>query len=238
MPLTVVRSNNRYKQLLARGATSLSVHFDLPTLRGHDSDTPAAAGHVGGTGVAVDSIDDMRVLLAGIPLERISLSMAADAAVAQMVLLYQLAAEEQGIAPHLLRGTAARRLRVFPPGPSGRLDADLRAYCRSELPHWGTGPVGPDPPAPAAGAEHGCAGPAVEVRQAERMAKLRAWRCRQRVASHLLRMQRAALGADNVMYPMKEALAAGATIGEVHSALRRVWGAHGPGAGDPAALTR
>ncbi|MFE5805582.1 methylmalonyl-CoA mutase family protein [Streptomyces sp. NPDC056491] len=130
MPLTVVRSNNRYEQLVARGATSLSVHFDLPTRRGHDSDTPAAAGHVGGTGVAVDSIDDMRVLLAGIPLEQISLSMSADAAVAQMVLLYQLAAEEQGIATHLLRGTAARRLRVFPPGPSGRLDADLDAAGR------------------------------------------------------------------------------------------------------------
>ena len=91
---TAVESNERYKQLLAAGTTGLSVAFDLPTQMGYDSDHPLAHGEVGKVGVAIDSIDDMRILFGGIPLDEVSTSMTINAPAAVLLLLYQLVAEE------------------------------------------------------------------------------------------------------------------------------------------------
>ncbi|MFI0542626.1 methylmalonyl-CoA mutase family protein, partial [Streptomyces sp. WSLK1-3] len=102
---TASESNARYKQLIANGTTGLSVAFDLPTQMGHDSDAPIAHGEVGKVGVAVDSIDDMRVLFGGIPLEQVSTSMTINAPAAVLLLLYQLVAEEQGVGADRLTGT-------------------------------------------------------------------------------------------------------------------------------------
>ncbi|MET9258044.1 methylmalonyl-CoA mutase family protein [Streptomyces sp. NPDC003717] len=390
---TAVEGNARYKQLIAAGTTGLSVAFDLPTRLGHDSDAPVACGEVGRAGVAVDSLDDMRVLFGGIPLDRISTSMAVDAPAALLLLMYQLVGEEQGVAADRLTGTIrndvlkeylARGTCIFPPGPALRLIADVFAYCAAEIPRWNTISISGHPttgagaspaqeiaftladgieyvrtavaagmdvddlaprlsfcfvarttlleeeavhraarriwsgvmreefgardpkslalrarrplsapspgPAPfaverttddvAAGArelmdrieELGGAvkaiergfqkseiersarrftqqtdsglrvvaegevpyepfrvGPVIEARQAERLAKLRAWRCDDRVAASLGQLRKAAEGDDNVLYPMKDALAAGATIGEVCDTLRGVWGAYLPG---------
>ncbi|WP_407675975.1 methylmalonyl-CoA mutase family protein [Peterkaempfera bronchialis] len=99
------------------------------------------------------------------------------------------------------------------------------------MPEWFTGP---QPAAAPARHGHGSTDPAVEARQAERIAKLRAWRCQERVAEALLRMRRAAAGSDNVVYPMKDALSAGATVGEVCDVLRDTWGTHPPAAADHA----
>lgn len=95
---TATESNARYRQLIAHGTTGLSVAFDLPTQMGHDSDAPIAHGEVGKVGVAIDSIDDMRVLFGGIPLDQVSTSMTINAPAALLLLLYQLVAEEQGSA--------------------------------------------------------------------------------------------------------------------------------------------
>ena len=95
---TAVESNERYKQLLAAGTTGLSVAFDLPTQMGYDSDHPLAHGEVGKVGVAIDSIDDMRILFGGIPLDKVSTSMTINAPAAVLLVLYQLVAEEQGVA--------------------------------------------------------------------------------------------------------------------------------------------
>ncbi|MFJ4780327.1 methylmalonyl-CoA mutase [Streptomyces sp. NPDC088762] len=144
---TAVESNARYRQLIAGGGTGLSVAFDLPTQMGHDSDAPLAHGEVGKVGVAVDSLDDMRVLLDGIPLDRVSTSMTINAPAALLLLLYQLVAEEQGIEGAQLTGTIqndvlkeyiARGTYIFPPEPSLRLTADTFRYCRAEIPKWNT----------------------------------------------------------------------------------------------------
>ncbi|MFD6433098.1 methylmalonyl-CoA mutase [Streptomyces venezuelae] len=144
---TAAESNARYRQLIEHGTTGLSVAFDLPTQMGHDSDAPIASGEVGKVGVAVDSIDDMRVLFGGIPLDRVSTSMTINAPAALLLLLYQLVAEEQGIAADRLTGTIqndvlkeyiARGTYIFPPQPSLRLVADTFRYCRAELPKWNT----------------------------------------------------------------------------------------------------
>src|SRR3989441_4921609 len=90
-------SNARYRYLLERGQTGLSVAFDLPTQLGYDSDDPRARGEVGRTGVAIDSIADLEILLDGIPLDRVSTSMTINAPAALLLLLYELVAEEQGI---------------------------------------------------------------------------------------------------------------------------------------------
>ncbi|MFE4260132.1 methylmalonyl-CoA mutase [Streptomyces sp. NPDC056883] len=144
---TAAESNARYRQLIAGGAAGLSVAFDLPTQMGHDSDAPLAHGEVGKVGVAIDSVEDMRVLFDGIPLDRVSTSMTINAPAALLLLLYQLVAEEQGIDPGLLTGTVqndvlkeyvARGTYIFPPGPSLRLTADVFRYCRAELPKWNT----------------------------------------------------------------------------------------------------
>ncbi|WP_043734689.1 acyl-CoA mutase large subunit family protein [Streptomyces zinciresistens] len=144
---TAAESNARYRRLIAHGTTGLSVAFDLPTQMGHDSDAPLAHGEVGRVGVAVDSLDDMRVLLDGIPLEKVSTSMTINAPAAPLLLLYQLVAEEQGTAADRLTGTVqndvlkeyiARGTYIFPPRPSLRLTADVFRYCRAEIPRWNT----------------------------------------------------------------------------------------------------
>jgi methylmalonyl-CoA mutase N-terminal domain/subunit len=374
---TAAESNARYRQLIAHGTTGLSVAFDLPTQMGHDSDAPLAHGEVGKVGVAIDSVDDMRLLFDGIPLDRVSTSMTINAPAALLLLMYQLVGEEQGVAAGQLTGTIqndvlkeyiARGTYIFPPKPSLRLTADIFGYCGAEIPKWNTisisgyhmaeagaspaqeiaftladgieyvrtavaagldvddfaprlsfffvarttileevakfraarriwvrvmrdefgarntGAFMPHfrPPAfatldpcrvakatddveaaavalmaevaalggAAAAIERGfqrreigrdacgvhrlrpddeepyaplCIDPAVEARQAERLAKLRAWRCHERVGTAVLTLRKAAEGDDNVLYPMKEALAAGATVGEVCDALRGVW---------------
>ncbi|MFS8478395.1 MAG: methylmalonyl-CoA mutase family protein [Micromonosporaceae bacterium] len=144
---TAVESNARYHQLLAAGTTGLSVAFDLPTQMGYDSDEPFAHGEVGKVGVAIDSLEDMRVLFDGIPLDRVSTSMTINAPASVLLLLYQLVAEQQGVAGGALNGTIqndilkeyiARGTYIFPPKPSLRLVADTFAYCRAELPRWNT----------------------------------------------------------------------------------------------------
>jgi methylmalonyl-CoA mutase N-terminal domain/subunit len=144
---TAVESNARYKQLIANGTTGLSVAFDLPTQMGHDSDAPIAHGEVGKVGVAIDSVEDMRVLFGGIPLEKVSTSMTINAPAAVLLLLYQLVAEEQGVGAQQLTGTIqndvlkeyiARGTYIFPPKPSLRLTADIFQYCRAEIPRWNT----------------------------------------------------------------------------------------------------
>ncbi len=140
-------SNARYRYLLDRGQTGLSIAFDLPTQLGYDSDDPRALGEVGRTGVAIDSIADMEILLAGIPLGEVSTSMTINAPASLLLLLYELVAEGQGVAPDALRGTVqndilkeyiARGNYIFPPRPSMRLTTDLFAYCAERIPHWNT----------------------------------------------------------------------------------------------------
>src|SRR5438477_7271006 len=140
-------TNARFRYLLERGQTGLSVAFDLPTQLGYDSDDPRAAGEVGRTGVAIDSIADMEILLGGIPLGEVSTSMTINAPASLLLLLYELVAEEQGVPGERLRGTVqndilkeyiARGNYIFPPRPSMRLTTDLFAYCAERLPSWNT----------------------------------------------------------------------------------------------------
>jgi len=144
---TAAESNARYHQLLAAGTMGLSVAFDLPTQMGYDSDDPIAHGEVGKVGVAIDSIDDMRQLFDGIPLDQVSTSMTINAPGSVLLLLYQLVAEEHGVPGSALQGTIqndilkeyiARGTYIFPPKPSLRLVADTFAYCRTEIPKWNT----------------------------------------------------------------------------------------------------
>src|SRR5258708_37536060 len=144
---TAAESNERYHQLIEAGTTGLSVAFDLPTQMGYDSDAPAARGEVGKVGVAIDSVEDMRVLLDGIPLDSVSTSMTINAPAAVLLLLYQLVAEEQGTSPgqltrtiqnDILKEYIARGTYIYPPQPSLRLVADTFAYCRRETPRWNT----------------------------------------------------------------------------------------------------
>ena len=140
-------TNRRFRYLQERGQTGLSVAFDLPTQLGLDSDDPRAAGEVGRTGVAIDSIADMELLFDGIPLGEVSTSMTINAPAALLLLLYELVAEEQGVPPDRLRGTAqndilkeycARGNYIYPPRPSMRITTDLFAYCHERLPRWNT----------------------------------------------------------------------------------------------------
>ena len=144
---TAVESNERYRQLLAAGTTGLSVAFDLPTQMGYDSDHPLAHGEVGKVGVAIDSIDDMRILFDQIPLDQVSTSMTINAPAAILLVLYQLVAEEQGITADQLSGTIqndvlkeyiARGTYIYPPAESIRLITDIFTYCRNEIPSWNT----------------------------------------------------------------------------------------------------
>jgi methylmalonyl-CoA mutase N-terminal domain/subunit len=144
---TAKESNERYKYLLEHGSTGLSMAFDLPTQLGLDSDDPRCAGEVGRTGVAIDTIDDMRTVCDGIPLDQVSTSMTINAPASVLLLLYELVAEEQGISGDRLRGTVqndilkeyiARGNFIYPPEPSMRLTTDLFAYCRGRIPKWNT----------------------------------------------------------------------------------------------------
>lgn len=144
---TAQETNQRFKDLLAAGQTGLSVAFDLPTQMGLDSDHSLAAGEVGKVGVAIDSIDDMRTLFSGIPLDEVSTSMTINATGPLLLLLYQLVAEEQGVAADRLRGTiqndilkeyVARGTYIYPPGPSMRLVTDVFAYADANVPQWNT----------------------------------------------------------------------------------------------------
>jgi methylmalonyl-CoA mutase, N-terminal domain len=144
---TAADSNRRYHQLIEAGTTGLSVAFDLPTQMGYDSDAVPARGEVGKVGVAIDSLEDMRLLFGGIGLDKVSTSMTINAPAALLLLLYQLVAEEQGVSPHVISGTIqndilkeyiARGTYIYPPQPSLRLVADTFAYCRTEIPRWNT----------------------------------------------------------------------------------------------------
>src|SRR3954470_19314041 len=140
-------SNERYRYLLAHGSTGLSMAFDLPTQLGLDSDNPRCLGEVGPTGVAIDTIDDMRTAFDSIPLDQVSPSMTINAPAAVLLLLYELVGEEQGVASDQLRGTTqndvlkeyiARGNYIYPPEPTMRLTTDLFAYCRDNVPKWNT----------------------------------------------------------------------------------------------------
>jgi methylmalonyl-CoA mutase N-terminal domain/subunit len=144
---TAAESNQRYRYLLDQGQTGLSVAFDLPTQIGYDSDDPMANGEVGKVGVAICSLQDMEVLLGGIPLDRVSTSMTINATAAMLLLLYELVAEKQGTTADKITGTvqndilkeyAARGTYIFPPKPSMRLITDLFSYCAKALPNWNT----------------------------------------------------------------------------------------------------
>jgi methylmalonyl-CoA mutase N-terminal domain/subunit len=140
-------SNERYRYLLSKGSTGLSMAFDLPTQLGLDSDNPRCLGEVGRTGVAIDTIDDMRTAFDGIPLDQVSTSMTINAPAAVLLLLYELVGEEQGVPSEELRGTTqndvlkeyiARGNYIYPPQPTMRLTTDLFAYCRDNVPKWNT----------------------------------------------------------------------------------------------------
>ena len=144
---TATESNERYHRLVEAGTGGLSVAFDLPTQMGYDSDDPIAHGEVGKVGVAIDSIDDMRTLFDGIPLDQVSTSMTINAPAAVLLLLYQLVAEEQGADTSKLTGTIqndvlkeyiARGTYIYPPKHSLRLISDVFSYCRQEIPRWNT----------------------------------------------------------------------------------------------------
>jgi methylmalonyl-CoA mutase N-terminal domain/subunit len=140
-------TNERFKFLLAAGQTGLSCAFDLPTQMGYDSDHPRAEGEVGKVGVAIDSLDDMRTLLADIPLDKVSTSMTINSTAAILLLMYQIVAEEQGVSSEQISGTIqndllkeyiARGTYVYPPKPSMRIITDIFGYCSAHIPKWNT----------------------------------------------------------------------------------------------------
>jgi methylmalonyl-CoA mutase, N-terminal domain len=144
---TAKETNERFRYLIEHGSTGLSMAFDLPTQLGRDSDDPLCAGEVGRTGVAIDSIDDMRRVFEQIPLGEVSTSMTINAPAAVLLLLYELVGEEQGVDSTDLRGTTqndilkeyiARGNFIYPPEPAMRLTTDLFAYCRERVPKWNT----------------------------------------------------------------------------------------------------
>src|SRR5262245_52056768 len=144
---TAEATNERFKFLLGAGQTGLSCAFDLPTQMGYDSDHPRAEGEVGKVGVAIDSIEDMRLLLKDLPLDKVTTSMTINSTAAVLLLLYELVAEEQGVPASAISGTIqndllkeyiARGTYVYPPRPSMRVITDIFAYCRDHVPKWNT----------------------------------------------------------------------------------------------------
>ena len=144
---TAAESNRRYRYLLERGTTGLSVAFDLPTQIGMDSDDPRARGEVGKVGVAIGSIEDMETLFDAIPLDRVSISMTINAPASILLALLLVVAERRGIAWPKLSGTiqndilkeyAARGTYIFPPAPSLRIVTDIFEFCAREVPRWNT----------------------------------------------------------------------------------------------------
>ena len=140
-------SNRRYRYLLEQGQTGLSVAFDLPTQMGYDSDDPIVRGEVGKVGVAIATIDDMRVLTEGLPLDRVSISMTINATASILLALYLATARERGIPWDSLAGTVqndllkeyiARGTYIFPPRESLKITTDLFAFCGKEVPRWNT----------------------------------------------------------------------------------------------------
>jgi methylmalonyl-CoA mutase N-terminal domain/subunit len=140
-------SNARYHYLIERGQTGLSVAFDLPTQIGYDADHALALGEVGKVGVSISSLQDMRILLHGIPLDKVSISMTINAPAAILLAMVVAVAKEQGVSIEKLRGTVqndilkeyiARGTYIFPPRPSMRLITDVFRYCAAELPKWNT----------------------------------------------------------------------------------------------------
>jgi methylmalonyl-CoA mutase N-terminal domain/subunit len=144
---SAAESNARFRYLLDRGVTGLSVAFDLPTQIGYDSDHPLAAGEVGRVGVAIDSVDDMAALFERIPLDRVSTSMTINATAIILLSLYVAVAKRQGVALQALAGTlqndilkeyVARGTYIYPPRPSLRIVTDVMAFCAREMPMWNT----------------------------------------------------------------------------------------------------
>jgi len=144
---TAKESNERYRHLVAQGTGGLSVAFDLPTQMGYDSDDPVASGEVGKVGVAIDSLEDMRILFDQIPLDQVSTSMTINAPAAVLLLMYQLVAAENGVPGTAITGTIqndvlkeyiARGTYIYPPQQSLRLITNIFEYCRAEIPKWNT----------------------------------------------------------------------------------------------------
>ena len=144
---TAAETNQRFHFLLGAGQTGLSCAFDLPTQMGYDSDHPRSEGEVGKVGVAIDSLEDMEILLKGLPLDEVSTSMTINSTAAILLLLYQLVAEGQGVDPSKISGTIqndllkeyiARGTYIYPPRPSMRLITDIFAYCKEHTPRWNT----------------------------------------------------------------------------------------------------
>ncbi len=144
---TAEASNAFYRKALAAGGQGISVAFDLATHRGYDSDHPRVSGDVGKAGVAVDSIEDMKILFDGIPLDKVSVSMTMNGAVLPVLAGYIVAAEEQGVDQSQLAGTIqndilkefmVRNTYIYPPGPSMRIIGDIIAYCSEKMPRFNT----------------------------------------------------------------------------------------------------
>jgi len=144
---TAKETNARYRYLLEQGQTGLSVAFDLPTQAGYDSDHPLSMGEVGKVGVAIDSLDDMRVLFDQIPLDKVTTSMTINAPATVLLAMYLALADEQGVPYDQVGGTVqndilkeiiCRGQYIFPPGPSMRLTVDLISYCFEHVPRWNT----------------------------------------------------------------------------------------------------
>jgi methylmalonyl-CoA mutase N-terminal domain/subunit len=142
---TARATNERFRLLLEAGQTGLSVAFDLPTQMGIDSDSPRASGEVGRVGVAIDTVDDMHVLLDGIPLDKVSSSMTINSTASTLLAMYIVVAEERGIARAALSGTVqndilkeyiARGTYIYPPDPSLALTAEMFRFCAAEVPQW------------------------------------------------------------------------------------------------------
>ncbi len=144
---TAEESNKRYRYLLEQGQTGLSIAFDLPTQMGYDSDDPRAFGEVGKVGVAIDSLEDMEILLKGIPLDKVSTSMTINSTAAILLAMYIAVAEKQGVPSEKLRGTIqndllkeyiARGTYIYPPEPSMRIITDIFAFAKDHVPNWNT----------------------------------------------------------------------------------------------------
>jgi methylmalonyl-CoA mutase N-terminal domain/subunit len=142
---TAASTNERFKFLLQAGQTGLSCAFDLPTQMGYDSDHPRAEGEVGKVGVAIDTLDDMRTLLADLPLDKVTTSMTINSTAAILLLMYELVAEERGVPASAISGTIqndllkeyiARGTYVYPPAPSLALTAEMFRFCAAEVPQW------------------------------------------------------------------------------------------------------
>src|SRR5947209_659126 len=142
---TAKETNERFRYLLEHGQTGLSTAFDMPSLMGHDSDHPRSLGEVGREGVAIDTLEDMEALFAGIPLDRVSVSMTINAPAAIMLAFYVVAAEHQGVGPEQLAGTIqtdilkeyiAQKEWCFPVDPAMRLVTDMIEWCTRHMPRW------------------------------------------------------------------------------------------------------